>query len=51
MKYRRIVKYKGIIKSKHNIRRNAIYIEKFLKAFMILISRKNLLHTCYKTLY
>jgi hypothetical protein len=44
------VKYRGIMKSKHNMR-NATYIEKFLKALMTLIGRKNLLHTRYKTLH
>jgi hypothetical protein len=31
--------------------RNTIYIEKFLKVLIILINWKNLLYTCYKTLY
>jgi hypothetical protein len=42
------MKYKGIIKSKYNIRRNTIFIKKFLKVFIILISRKNLLYTRHK---
>jgi hypothetical protein len=38
MKCRGIIKYRGIIKSKYNIGKNTIYIEKFVKAFITLIS-------------